>query len=462
MIKQWLSWIAWGIGGVAALLVVAALLFILMRPEEVVLANPAASKRKIPTGAFTMPQQSYDAIGKAICDLKFSPLTMQVPDLRHHLVYYGKNGRPDSQTDHPVLHFGFSGNPNIASLVTGERLYLLFDKKKSPAQYVCSSQNTPTPLWIEATPQGNEAHIKVSLQNENGEVIREPSTHAQLTLPEKDGPRTGLKNWEIGKWRVDGGLLARQKARWMGLDLFLERHGGEEYQSVQGKHRIDFTDEDNTYSVFVGLNDSLVWQDGKWSSIKPGSDTLKLPLMVVKKIDERVMTFELWDIGGKNKIVLNLIKMHEAWMPRNVQESFHFLGARTRSQYIFEIDEERMLISPQDWLLQTDEGWIKLTDAKEIDDFVERKVTGVLFVFDGVARQEGRQMLKGVMFNASRTEMQEVEIAVQKGAAAPYKASDEEIKAVAKRIDTDDDDDDEDDDSSDEDISTRPSTTVKK
>ncbi|MCP5507977.1 MAG: hypothetical protein H7A37_06730 [Chlamydiales bacterium] len=45
---------------------------------------------------------------------------------------------------------------------------------------------------------------------------------------------------ELGKWRVDGTLLARQRARWYGPDMFLKRHGGDEFKDVSGKRRIDF------------------------------------------------------------------------------------------------------------------------------------------------------------------------------------------------------------------------------
>ena len=78
----------------------------------------------------------------------------------------------------------------------------------------------------------------------------------------------------------------------------------------------------------------------------------------------------------------------ETWVPNNIQEQFKFIGARTKSQFVFEVDDEKMLLSPQDWLVLTENGWIKLTTAQEIDDFVSRKVIGTLFVFNGIERKE--------------------------------------------------------------------------
>ncbi|MBA3958528.1 MAG: hypothetical protein H0X51_09095 [Parachlamydiaceae bacterium] len=431
------------------LLVVTALAMSLMRPSQLAVNDIILNKRPLPKCAFGLQQHAYDAIGRTACELKFSPITLQLPDLRNHLVYYGKNGRPDAKMDKPILHFGFAPNPTPNPVVAGERLYLIYDKKKSPGQYAVSPSNSETPLWIEATPQNNEVTVRVSMRNENGDIIKEPVAHAQFNLVEKETPRTGGKAWEMGKWRVDGSLLARQKARWMGPDKFLERHGGEEFSYLQNKHRIDFTDDDESYSVFLGAGDSAIWDGTRWKAVQPGEDSLRYPLMVVKKIDERLMNFELWDVGGKNKVPLTLIKINEMWMPQNLQDKFKFLGARTRSQYIFEIDDQRILLSPKDWLLQTaEDGWVKLTQNEQIDDYVERRLTGVLFVFDGVTRQEGKQVLMGVMFNAARTEMEEIALVVQQGAGrggAEVKADDYEDGEEIDERDLDDDEDDDED-----------------
>lgn len=418
MIRSLLTWINWGLIAISLVLVSSTLFIKLADASEIRVTDPTQTKRALPKCSFSMEKAAYDAIGKAGCDLKFASPGLQLPDLRNHLSYYGKNGRPDAQLNQPVMHFSFAGNSTPIAMLPGEKLYLYYDRSKNPAQYVFSSNNTPTPLWIEARAEDREAIVQVRMKNEQGEILQEPAAHAEIRLAEKEPNRVVGRVWELGKWRVDGSLLARQKARWMGQDRFFERHGGEEYKHLLGKQRVDFTDEEENYSVFVGMNDSLVWENGKWRVVQPGDKTLELPLMVLKKVDERVMNFELWDIGGKNKVTLNLIKTNEPWMPQNVQDSFLFLGARTRSQYIFEVDDQRVLISPKDWLVQTKEGWIKLTTAQEIDDYVDRKLIGILFVFDGVTSKEGRQVLLGVMFSPSRTEMQEVEIPVQQGSAA--------------------------------------------
>lgn len=416
MAKQWLQWINLGVIGLASFLLICALYIVISRPSEIIGADPAAIKKTPPISSFAMSKQACDAIGKTGLELKFTPVTLQIPDLKNHLLYYGKNGRPDAPTENPVLHFAIAANPTVAApIANGGKLYLLYDKKKTPPQYVFSPNNEVTPLWIEPVAQGNEAVVKVNIRNENGELMTEPEVNSVIRLPEKENRANAGKAWDIGKQRVDGSLLARQKARWMGPDVFLEKHGGSEYKELQSKQRIDFAEEENPYSVYVGVNDSLVWDKDHWVVAQPGANTLSQPLMIVKKIEERLMNFELWDVGGKNKVILNLVKSSEPWTSAAVEGKFKFLGARTRSQYIFEIDGKRVLLSPKDWLLQTPTGWKKLMTAKDIDDFVERKTVGILFICEGLERKEGKQVLKGNFFNPARTEMYPISLPVQQG-----------------------------------------------
>lgn len=449
MAKQWLKWINLGIGALAAFLIICALYITLTRPSEITALDPATAKKVLPASSFAMSKQACDAIGKAALDLKFSPITLQIPDLKNHLLYYGKNGRPDAPTENPVLHFAIAANPTVAvPVVNGGKIFMFYDKKRAPPQYVFSPNNEETPLWIEPIVQGNEAVVKVSIRNENGEIMKEPEANASIRLPEKENRANAGKAWDIGKQRVDGSLLARQKARWMGPDVFLEKHGGPEFKDLQSKQRLDFAEEENPYSIYVGVNDSIVWDKDHWVVAQPGVDTLNMPLMIVKKIEERLMNFELWDVGGKNKVILNLVKSNEPWTPAAVEGKFKFLGARTKSQYIFEIDGKRILLSPKDWLLQTPTGWKKLMTAKEIDDFVERKTVGILFICEGLEKKEGKQVLRGNFFNPARTEMHPIDLPVQQGfgqKAIVVKKGGKEGMAKDEEEDEEDDDIEDDD-----------------
>jgi hypothetical protein len=442
MISQWLTWLNCLLVGLIACFVLAAGALWLKRPSEIACANPIAKQCRLPKNAFAQPLEAYKTMGEPILVLQNAPPSIQLPDLRQQIVYYGKNGRPDARVAGILLHFSFTGNKAITSIAPGEKLYLLYDKKNTPSRYTFSPNNAETSLWIEAHPVDNEVAVKAWMKNEKGELVAEPDTHAQFKLPEKEFMRYSGASWEIGGFRVDGTLLARQRARWFGPDRFLEKHGGKEYESIVGKHRIDFGENDEIYSVFGGVGDCFIWDGKRWKAAQPGEESLKHPLLSIKKADERLMMLELWDVEGKGKVSLNLLKSTEPWLvqnPQAIQQMFKFVGARTRTQCVFEINRERMTIRPGDWLLLTPKGWKKLNTATEIDEYVKRKVTGTLFVFEGLLRKDERQMMAGILYSPSRNESQDIELALQPARAAKEK------KEVIESSDDDDEDDDDDD-----------------
>lgn len=251
------------------------------------------------------------------------------------------------------------------------------------------------------------------MQDEAGQQIQGKNGKGNFNLLEKEFLRnTALMPWEIGKWRVDGTLLARQKVRWYGVDRFLENHGGPEFADKIGKNRLDFGEAEDLYSVFVKVGDSLIWNGERWQVIEPGPESISKPLLIVKKIEDRVMGLELWDVEGKGKITLNIIRLPENFASAHLVNDFKFVGARTKTQVVFEINQERMIVRPHDWLLLTSEGWKNLKTAQEIDDYVNRKTIGPLFIFEDIIRKEDKSFLKGTVYNPSRSEAHEIEMAM--------------------------------------------------
>ncbi len=437
-------------------LVLIGVYFHFLRPTEVAPVPVSKPKLIAPKGAFIQPTESYSKIGAPVLKLQTFPITTKLPDLRKTLLYYGKNGRPDAKPEQTQMHFSFLGNKVPSSVLPGQKLFLYYDRSLTPPQYVFNKNNDKTCLWIEPSfHEGAGAIVSVGMCGENGEIVTEPADYARFQLPEKEMLRTGGAAWEMGKFRVDGTILARMRARWYGADKFFERHGGKEYQEINGKQRIDFGENEDLYSVYVTVGDILVWDKDRWNVVQPGEASLGKPLLIVKKIDDRLMNFELWDVDGKGKIQLNLLKSVETWMPQNLQQNFKFVGARTRSQFVFEINKERVILSPQDWLLLSEDGWKKLITPDEIDEYVNRKKIGALFVFDGVVKKEDHQVLSGIIFSPSRTESSEIEIPMQQGATlkSPSEEKNKKTRNIKRNLKAslDQDDEDEDDSTNDDD-----------
>lgn len=458
MTSQWLSWINCLVAGVIASLLLATGLFWLMRPSEITCSKIGSKECLLPKNAFALPPESYKKVDAPFLALQQASPTILLPDLKAHLLYYGKNGRPDAGSGRTLIHFSLAGTKNLASVSPQEKLYLVYDKKTVPSHYIFSPGNAETSVWLEGTPSDTDVAIKLAMKNEKGEIITEPENCANFKLPEKEFIRYAGATWELNGTRVDGTLLARQKARWFGPDRFLEDHGGDEFAQMTNKQRIDFGENDEVYSIFASAGDCFIWNNGRWATTSPGADTLNYQLLVVKKADERLMTFELWDVEGKGKVVLNLLKSNEPWLVNSkmMGNIFKFVGARTLSQCVFEVNQERMHLKPTDWLIFTTKGWKKLESGQDIDDYVNRKISGTLFVFEGVKRKGSGQVMLGTLYNPTRSDSQPVEMAIQplkKGKSASV------TKVESKNNHDNDDDDEDDDDDDEEDAKTIPSNT---
>lgn len=411
MSKRLLYLINCGIGGVILLIALATIGYFWANPSTIQVSEEKPQTRPLPTNAFARNQDDYASV-KEVLRLSFGTPPMQLPNLRPLLIFYGPSDRPDISKDSTVLYFALANGKSIGSIAPGGKLYLMYDQNSTPPQYIFSPQNKPTSLWIETDVKGKESNIKVGMVDENNKIVLNPSSNHEFTLQEREFTRTaGSPPWEIGKWRVDGTLLARQKARWFGEDIFLEQHGGEEFADYINKERVDFAEGEESYSVYVGAGSILIWKDERWQMATPATHTQGFPLLQVKKVDERLLTFELWDNEGKHKITLNLLKSKEPWAPQQIEQDFKFVATRTRSQFVFEIQNQRTILRPNDWLILTDKGWEVIDTEEEIDAYVDRKLVGPMFVFNGMVKVDDKQILLGSLYNATRTEVEKVELA---------------------------------------------------
>lgn len=409
--------------------------------QELIQEPPHVVVRTLPSSPFSFNEEKLLALGENILELKNAPLKRHLPDLRAHLVFSGKNSRPDAHFGDLKIQLSIQNGKVLKSVSPKEKVYLAFDKNLSPCKYTFAKEGETTPFWLVPELNGNEVKITLSMVDHDGNVVTEDDPLSHFTLVEKDATRqTPPQNFELSspksQWRVDGTLLARQKARWMGVDKFLEKHGGEEFLNVLGKHRIDFGEGDETYSVFVGNSDTLIWDKdlGRWIEKAPCKESVGKPLLVVKRVEDRVMMLELYEPEGKSKVTLNLIRAQEGFSPDHLASEFRFVGARTKSQVVFEIDQKRFMVKPNDWLVMTKEGWRKLKTPQEIDDYVSRRLVGTLFVFEEIGKKEDKPVLIGHMFNPSRTDSQTVEIAMTTSSKAEQSLKKEGENVEGERL----------------------------
>ena len=366
---------------------------------------------------------NYPSLGENILVLHNTGTPLELPDLRNDIFLYAHNQRPDKSPSREQIYIGLRDSCEYRCLSLGEPSYLKFHVEGDNSHLAFSPNNTPTLLWIEPSLKNEQVFIQLKMQSPSGQILQEPKALSYFPPKQCDFFQTQGETWEIDNIRVDPALLIRQKARWYGKDLFLKEHGGEEFSSFQNKERLDFENQDNRYLCFVEEGDYLVWNNGRWYIPKLGEDTENLPLLHVQKIEERLLRCELWESGGKARILLNLAKSIDIWPPNYIQHEFKFLGSRARQQLIVEMGKKRLILNPYDWLLRVNDDWIPLCNEEDIDQYVNGQLKGELFIFDSLVKKEGQQKLIGHLFNISRTEMQIIEIPLQQGNNSPIFSS---------------------------------------
>lgn len=442
ILAKWVNKAALGLVAASAILFLLSFFTYMSVPSEPEMATCDVEKPPLehilPSYFLPLKDEDYETIGPPLFQTRFTPITLQLPDLRAILFYYGINSRPDAKNDAIALQFGvgpaggLTSAPNtLASIAPDTPLYLVYDRTQGAGKYLFSPNNQPTSLWILAEPQDNSSKVNVILQDEEGKHIQDPPARAEFTLPQKELSRSGPSNWFLGTLRVDGTLLARQKARWYGQDLFINDHGGSEYRNVVGKERIEFGEGQDRYFVYLGPDSCLIWKDQHWQPALSVTDSTSYPLLCVKKIEERLLRLELWDVDGKARMPLTLLRSTESWNPTQTQKEFVFVSPRTLSQYIFNIRKERVILRVHDWFLLTKEGWKKLVTPSQIDAYVDGNDPGILFIFEGPKDHAGVRVLSGILYNLTRSVKTEVEYPLEHGAKSAKQKDNKKKQAAA-------------------------------
>lgn len=406
----------------SALLFIALLFLLLyglsvLKGTEVSRLEGVRVSKRFPEPPFAMETDAYAVIGEPVFRITLNPVVIQLPDLRKHLRYRGRNERPDADAKELVLHFSLRGGEEVKAVLPAEPTYVVYDGSGRTKGYRFSPDNQETALWFTAdlpALDSTEVTVRVSMRDVEGNPVTEPAEHATVKL--KAGKQSNsIGKWTINDFRVDASLLARMRARWYGQDRFLQVHGGEDFAAQAARERIDFGQGEDAYAIYVQEGDVAAWVDRRWEVREAGPETREYPLLVVKKLNGKLMNLEIWDPEGKARVPLNLIKSRSTGVNLRILKSLRFLGTKTRTQAIVEANDERLTIERNDWLLHQRSGWSVLETIEQIDAFVERQLQGELFVYNEVSRQDGRQVLLGHAFNATRSEMQKVLIPLSTG-----------------------------------------------
>jgi hypothetical protein len=420
MLKNYIKIINKAVYTFSFFLIFLSFTFIYQKSHNNTPSDPLLINSTLPKNSFELAfREENDNLPELPFNIQFQPLKMQLPDLRKTLIYFGRNDRPDANPKESFMHFGIQGGHQKASTTMDGLLYLVYNADdKSAHPYIFSPLNAETSLWFTANSNSWGAEVHLFMRNEEGVIVQEQKEHALFGIQEQPHRPNRNEAWMVGNLRVDPSLLARQKAKWYGKDLFLEEHGGEEFAETIQKELIYFSEQQLPHTTLVGKDSVMIFKDNIWQTAQAGSQTTKYPLITLDPSDDRVLKLKIFDEEGQKKSFLNLVHTQEHWNGKIYDKIFKCVSARTRSMFTFEIDGVRKVLSKGDWLLETERGWIALETEEQIDSFVAREVQGTLFIFDGPSFVEGVPTLSGTLYSPKRTLSAKVEIPLPQGSVS--------------------------------------------
>lgn len=398
-------------------------ILLLICATGVVLIWPEPSSGRATQGAKILPAQAaaaedrYSPLNGPLFSLYYAPPVVQLPNLANEFMYYGMDKRPDAPAEGRSVHLAIRGELEVSTFPIDVPIYLQLQKSESEGNYLFSPKRSETPLWI--IPQKSEEEgrltLLVRMRCHDGEIVDHPSQHATVVLNETPYGRIPQQSWTLGPHRADNSLLARLRCCWGGEDRLLEELG----ESKESIHRLDFGDGEECYSCFVTAGTTLYWDKERWHEAPEGFSTQPYPILTIQEIEDRLLHLEVWNVQGKGHLTLSLLRSRDTWQPDQVASSLRILGARSWSRLILEAGQQRLEVSPNDWLFFEESRWHKLSTPDEIDAVVARRKAGELMIIDKVERKEGRTLLIARLYNKSRSDVKQLELQLTQSQSPP-------------------------------------------
>ncbi|MDN3508875.1 MAG: hypothetical protein P0S93_02450, partial [Candidatus Neptunochlamydia sp.] len=343
----------------------------------------------------------HQLIGEGALSLSREIQSFPFPNLSREVLFLGKNTRPDATGHELKLHIGLKGTEHSARINPRQTLYLAYEEKH------LNFSKEVTPLWIKPHfDENGEIWLQMGIRfiNDQGEKLLDEMREFQI--------KQKWKTKEIEEV-VDPDLQMAANAlkggKWWGPDKLFGRYGGEEFQKFKGQERIELFSDQGREILFINHGDTFIWKGDKWI---PSIETKGFPMGKVVATSPYKVEWQLWDKGGMESVLLTFNKEKSSEISLRIEDVFTKLRKRISSRVSCRIDNRRAILKEGDWLVHTATGWHTIKNYYEIEALLNLDVQGDLFIFDGLEKKEGQEVLCGTLFNPMRTKQHLVRLPI--------------------------------------------------
>jgi len=169
---------------------------------------------------------------------------------------------------------------------------------------------------------------------------------------------------------------------------------------------LELTNGSKTYALFVSAGDYLLYEEGEWRVAAYEELSSNLPVAYVKAASGKTLEINVWDETGFYPVQIKVEMERQARLQLKPESMPSRIRLRSGTQVSCALGKRRVILKQGDWLLKTSSGWRNLRKAEEIGQYLNHRLKGELFVFDGIEKEQGRSVMKGHIFDETRTQVQ--------------------------------------------------------
>ena len=359
-----------------------------------------------------------EEIGKGPLSLYPMRRSSSVPDLSREIIVLAKSSRPDTAPGQEVLLLTTKGNSHQKTVSSGEQIFLECIKNKDDEDsYVFS--NKKTSLWIRPLlTGGDDVNLEVGVFSAD---LKTESFFEEISQVFVQQVKMALARSSADQTCFD----TMRDAAWWGADALFKHYGGLEFKEMTQKHKIEIPSHFGSQIYFVEQGDCLQWKEGMWHLADVNHIDSLCPIAKVISLHNKGLEIQVWDEKG---FYPQVIKLDRRSVPSSAAKNdfkISCIRMRSSSQLSCTVGKRRFILKEGDWLLKVGRSWRNLRRMKDIDDCLQHKIRGELFVFDSIEKQQGKIYLKGHLFDEMRVQITPISLPItsdEKEGGKPKKA----------------------------------------
>ncbi len=326
---------------------------------------------------FTWPQFDRASLGKGPLGLLPKNLSPVAELLAQELILIGKNTRPDSRGG-PGISLGLKSSGDRQDAAFGQKIYL----SRDGGSYRFSK--TATDLMIlPLSLSGEEVLLQIGPTDE---IVMTPSLFFQRSLEDEFY------------------VQCVRKGKMWTSDQLLHQWGGEEYQELSTKHKVEL----GSRVYFLEMGDTLWWDGLAWRrGEEPGA-----PLMQMISSHAKGVQMEVWDSTGYATAKIEIPLQPSAQMVLKPDEMITAIRPRSPTEITCQLGQRRVIVKEGDWWVKTGRRWRPLKTARDLEAFLHHEIQGELVMFEKLEVGKGKVALRGRCFDKMRTQSQPLALIV--------------------------------------------------